>query len=57
MPVIIHDFEIVVEEPETPPALPSQPPPSAPPPPALRPSDVRLIVRREAQRAERVRAH
>lgn len=57
MPVIIHDFEIVVEEPEAPPASPSLPPPTAPPPPALRPADVRLILRRQAQRAERVRAH
>lgn len=57
MPVIIHDFEIVVEEPEAPPASPSLPPPTVPPPPALRPADVRLILRREAQRAERVRAH
>lgn len=56
MPVIIHDFEIVVEEPEAPPASPSLPPQPAPPP-TLRPADVRLILRREAQRAERVRAH
>lgn len=57
MPVIIHDFEIVVEEPEVRPPTPSDPPASVAPPPVLRPTDVRLILRREAQRAERVRAH
>lgn len=57
MPVIIHDFEIVVEEPEAPTPSPSTPPREAAPPPALRPADVRLIVQREAQRAFRVRAH
>lgn len=57
MPVIIHDFEIVVEEPEVRPPGPSDPPVTVAPPPALRPTDVRLILRREAQRAERVRAH
>lgn len=57
MPVIIHDFEIVVEEPEAPTPSPSEPPREAAPPPSLRPADVRLIVRREAQRAFRVRAH
>lgn len=56
MPVIVHEFEIVVEEPDARPASPSEPPPP-PPPPALRPADVRLVVRRHAQRAERVRAH
>lgn len=56
MPVIIHDFEIVVEEPQTPPPSPSEPPRPAPPP-LLRPADVRLILDREARRAARVRAH
>ena len=57
MPVIIHDFEIVVEEPEAPAPSPSEPPRETAPPPSLRPADVRLIVRREAQRAVRVRDH
>jgi hypothetical protein len=55
MSVIINDFEVVVEPPaqQQAPAEPSAPPPSLP----MSPIDLEDILRRQAAREARVRAH
>lgn len=58
MSVIINDFEVVVEPPAE--SAGSQAPAEqeeAPPQPPMGPRDVRDIVRRQAMREARVRAH
>ncbi len=52
MAVVINDFEVVVEPPPDTPAAGEQPPTQA----ASTPQDVEQIVRRQMERAARVRA-
>lgn len=57
MSVIINDFEVVVEPPETPQeATPEAAEPPAPAP-GLSPVDLEDALERQAQRQERLRAH
>ena len=54
MPVIINDFEVVVDQPPAQGPGGSQPQPA--PPPALRPEDIERIRRHYVQRMRRVHA-
>ena len=54
MPVVIDEFEVVAETPSTPPAAAA--PAGAPPAPPT-PHDLQDLLRRQAERAARVRAH
>lgn len=56
MGVIINDFEVVTEPPEEP-AGGEPAAATAPPPPSLAPQDIMDIVRQQAARAARIRAH
>lgn len=54
MPIVINDFEIVVEPPKTREQAPA--PDATPASPPLRPADIVQIMRRQRERTERVRA-
>jgi hypothetical protein len=56
MGVIINDFEVVVGPPAEP-AAGEPTPAAASPPPALAPQDIVDVIRHQAERAARVRAH
>lgn len=55
MPVVISDFEVVVEPPAAP--APAAEGPAAPESVVLTPTEVEMLLERQAERAERVRAH
>lgn len=54
MPVIINDFEITVEPPDSAAAADQAPPGRAEPAPGLRPEDVERIQRHFAERRRRL---
>jgi hypothetical protein len=55
MPVVISDFEVVVEPPApSPPAAESQAEPESV---VLTPSEIEMLLERQAERDARVRAH
>jgi hypothetical protein len=56
MPIVINDFEIVVEPPKKPQEGAKAETAEGQPPPNLRPSDITQILRRERERKDRVRA-
>jgi hypothetical protein len=55
VPIVINEFEIVVDRPEVPPPGVAPPLP-APEPPAPAPDDIVRVLRRHRERLERVRA-
>jgi len=55
MAVVIHDFEVVAEPP--PPPTTAAPPAGAPSTGEPAPHDIARVMRRERERAARVRAH
>lgn len=56
MPIVINDFEVVVEPPKSQGQTNNTEAAPAPPPPNLRPADIVQILRRQRERLERVRA-
>lgn len=56
MPIVINDFEVVVEPPKSQGQTNNTEAAPAPPPPNLRPADIVQILRRQHERMERVRA-
>lgn len=56
MAVVISDFEVVVEPPPSPPAAAAEAPAETEAV-VLTPFELELLVERQAERAERVRAH
>jgi hypothetical protein len=58
MPVIIHELEVVPERPTEPPAGTTPPSEEAPPEsPPLTSQEIRDIIRHQAARSARLRAH
>jgi hypothetical protein len=55
MPIVINEFEIIAEPPASPPQ--GQEPSAASQPATPKPRDVQLVIRRQRERAARVRAH
>ena len=57
MPIIINDFEVVVDEPSQPAEDTAAPAPQPAPAPMLTPQDLQQIARHQLNRQIRLRAH